>query len=221
MATTTRSDPGSPARRAFVATLVAVLVVAGALALWKLRLLVALLFVAVTIAAAMRPGVEALARRGIPRPVGVLLHYVAVLGVLALFLSFAVPDLLSQVTAALEAAKTHQVQGQEGFRDKLLTALQARLGHLPSAGKLIHPAVSIGEQAVRSSSGSSSPSRRRRTGSSSASARSTSSRASCRARGASSCATPGSWSTWKLGAFVRGQLILIGFVSVVVSSRSG
>ena len=217
MATTTRSDPWSPARRAFVTTLVAVLVVAGALALWKLRLLVALLFVAVTIAAAMRPGVEALARRGIPRPVGVLLHYVAVLGVLALFLSFAVPDLLSQVTAALEAAKTHQVQGQEGFRDKLLTALQARLGHLPSAGKLIHPAVSIGEQAVAILVGifftfaaaaywlferertidfvtSLLPRPRRKL----------------------------VRDTWelvdlKLGAFVRGQLILIGFVSVVVS----
>src|SRR5262249_31009199 len=151
-------------------------------------------------------------------PVGVLLHYVAVLGVLALFLSFAVPDLMSQVTAALEAAKTHHVQGgEQGFRDKLLTALQARLGHLPSAGKLIHPAVSIGETAVAILVGifftfaaaaywlferdraidfvtSLLPRPRRKL----------------------------VRDTWvlidlKLGAFVRGQLILIGFVSAVVS----
>ena len=30
----------------------------------------------------------------------------------------------------------------------MLTALEGRLGHLPKAGKLVHPALSIGEQAV-------------------------------------------------------------------------
>ena len=58
---------GETARKAFVTTLVAVGVVVLALALWKLRLVVALLFAGFIIAAAMRPGIEALHRRGIPR----------------------------------------------------------------------------------------------------------------------------------------------------------
>jgi predicted PurR-regulated permease PerM len=55
------------AKRAAVATLVVLAIVAAALALWKLKLVIALLFLAFTIAAAMRPGIEALRRRGLPR----------------------------------------------------------------------------------------------------------------------------------------------------------
>jgi len=62
------------ARRAFVASLVVGSVVVLALALWKLKLLIALLFFAFTLAAAMRPGVEALNRLRIPRVAGVLIH---------------------------------------------------------------------------------------------------------------------------------------------------
>ena len=65
-------------------TIVAVAVVAGALALWKLKLVISLVFLAMIIAAAMRPGVDALHRRGIPRGVGVGIHYLAFIGVLAL-----------------------------------------------------------------------------------------------------------------------------------------
>jgi hypothetical protein len=56
------------ARKAFVWTLVAVCVVVGALALWKLKVVVALVLVAFIIAAAMRPGVEWLHARRVPRP---------------------------------------------------------------------------------------------------------------------------------------------------------
>ena len=55
------------ARKALVASLIVVAVVASALALWKLRIVLALLFLALIIAASMRPSVEALARRHIPR----------------------------------------------------------------------------------------------------------------------------------------------------------
>ena len=55
------------ARRAFVATLVALAVVLTALALWKLKAIISLLFLAFIIAAAMRPGVDRLARLRIPR----------------------------------------------------------------------------------------------------------------------------------------------------------
>src|SRR5690242_6066293 len=89
-----------------VKTLVVAGVVVGLLALWKLRLIVALLFLAFIIAAAMRPGVDALARRGVPRIAGVLLHYLALLGLIALFLWFVVPQALDQVQGALQNVPT-------------------------------------------------------------------------------------------------------------------
>jgi predicted PurR-regulated permease PerM len=60
---------GDVARKSFVATLVAVAVVAGALAFWHLKVLVALLLLGVIIASAMRPGVDWLKARHIPRSV--------------------------------------------------------------------------------------------------------------------------------------------------------
>ncbi len=94
-------DSRPVARRAFITTLVAVGTIVLALALWKLRIVVALLLSAITISAAMRPGVEWLARRRVPRVVGILAHYVAFLGLVALFLSFVVPRLTTEVQAAL------------------------------------------------------------------------------------------------------------------------
>ena len=107
---------GETARRVFLITVVVGSVVVGALVLWKLRLLLALLFIAITIASAMRPGVEALARRGVPRSIGVALHYFAFLGLLALLLSFVVPDLVTQVQAAIDHAQIHKGQAGSGPR---------------------------------------------------------------------------------------------------------
>ena len=128
-------------------TVVAVAVVVGAIALWKLRVLIALIFVAMTLAAAMRPGVEKLARRRVPRSVGVLLHYAVFLAILAGILSFVVPHLVTEVQAAINAAQSNNHGG--GFRGKLLDAVQQRLDNLPSAGKLVHPALTIGETALK------------------------------------------------------------------------
>jgi predicted PurR-regulated permease PerM len=136
------------ARRALITTSVAVAVVVGTLALWKLRVVVALLFLALIIAAAMRPGVEWMAKRRIPRPVGVLLHYLVVLGLVATFLSFVVPHLITQVQQALDTVNAHAAHGG-GFKGKLLDAIQRRLNHLPSAGRLVHPALTIGETALK------------------------------------------------------------------------
>ena len=142
-----RADEGlGSTRRAFDVTVVVIATVAGAIALWKLRVVVALLLAAVTISAAMRPGVEWLARHRIPRPLGVFLHYLVLLGLVALFLAFAVPPLTGEVQAAL-AVKDHAHVGNS-IKAKLLEAIAARLHHLPAAGRLIHPALSIGETAL-------------------------------------------------------------------------
>src|SRR2546423_5017018 len=89
------------AKRAAIATLVVIAIVALALALWKLKLLLALVFLGMTIAAAMRPGIEWLKSYGLPRGVGVIVHYVGLFGLIALLLWLAVPRALNQVEAAL------------------------------------------------------------------------------------------------------------------------
>ena len=137
----------STARRALIATAIAVGVVVLALALWKLRLIVALLFVAVTWAAAMRPGVEWLARHRVPRSVGVLLHYVVLLGLVALFLAFVVPHLITETTTALQNASTLKPH-PSGLRDRIFNALHRHLAHLPAASAILHPAINAGKKAL-------------------------------------------------------------------------
>lgn len=133
-----------------MATAVAVGVVVLALALWKLKLILTLIFVGVTWAAAMRPGVDWLHRRGVPRAVGVLLHYLVLLGLVALFLSFVVPRLITEVQTALNAAQNAPAHPHaNGIKDQILNALEKRLRNLPSAGKLLHPAVTVGTEAVK------------------------------------------------------------------------
>ena len=134
------------ASRAFRTTLVVLATIVAAIVLWKLKVLIALLLAAVSISAAMRPGVEWLARRRIPRIVGVLLHYLVFLALVALFLSFVVPRLLTEVSGALQVKPHAHPAG--GIKAKLLDDLERHLHHLPAAGKLIHPALSIGETAL-------------------------------------------------------------------------
>jgi len=143
----------STARRAFITTIVAVAVIVSALALWKLKLVLALLLVAVVIAAAMRPGVEALRRRGIPRGVGVGVHYLGVLGLVALFLWFAVPRALNQLEAAVGSAPTSGAQLKQaanhstGIKHELLIGIEKRLKNLPAGTGLIHPALTVTRKA--------------------------------------------------------------------------
>jgi predicted PurR-regulated permease PerM len=126
------------ARRALVATLVVVGVVVGVLALWELRILLALLFLAFTIAAAMRPGVEALRRRGIPRGAGVLLHYAALFGLLAVLLWAVVPRAVTQVQEAIGDS-----ENETGIKGELLGWLDRRLERLPQPEQLVDMGLEI------------------------------------------------------------------------------
>ena len=207
---------GATARHALVATTVSLAVIVLALALWQLKVVLALLLLGFTIAAAMRPGVERLARFRIPRPVGVLLHYAALLGTVALFLSFVVPTLTTQVQAALDSASGHRESGG-GLKAKILNALAGHLHHLPSADRLVQPALSIGQQALKVLVGVLFTFavaaywifERDRTVDLVASLLPRPKRKKLR-------------DTWtlidqKLGAFVRGELLLIAFVSTLAS----
>jgi predicted PurR-regulated permease PerM len=207
-----------------VTSLVIVAVVAGALALWHLRLVIFLFFLGVTWAAAMRPGVERLNGIGIPRALGVLLHFAAVAAVIGLLVWLAVPQAIAQVQQAVGDLPTsredvrHAAQTSSGVKHDLLVALQHQLQALPSWSELIHPALTVTkkvlavflgifftlataaywiferDRAERVVLALLAPERR----------------AAVRA-------------TWrlidlKLGAFVRGQLLMITFVSATLST---
>jgi len=214
---------GTVARRAAVSTIVVVAIVAVALALWKLKIVIALVFLGFVVAAAMRPGIDRLAAWRVPRPAGVALHYVAIAGALALLLWLAVPRAIDQVSQALGGVPTsrqelnRQARHSKGIKHQVLVAVQNRLKRLPRAGSVFHGAVAIGlkafevlvgivfvfataaywiferERAIRLVS-SLVPRKHRRV----------------------------VRDTWelidlKLGAFVRGQLLLIAFVATVLS----
>src|SRR5438034_637496 len=140
--------------RAFVATLVVLAVVVVALALWKLRLLLSLLFLAFIIAAAMRPGVEALARRRVPRPLGVAVHYLALAGFMALVLWLVVPRALDQVQTAIGNVPTtraqlhQQAQQSSGIKHEILVSVDRRLRRAPTVASLMHPAVDLTRTAL-------------------------------------------------------------------------
>jgi predicted PurR-regulated permease PerM len=139
------------ARRAFVATVVAGGVIVLALALWKLKVLLALVFLAFIIAAAIRPAVDGMARHRVPRGIGILLIYGAFAGVLALALWLAVPRALHQADRALGPDATTQLTKQarqsEGVKHDILIAIRDRLRDLPSTNEVVKPAAEIGIRA--------------------------------------------------------------------------
>src|SRR4051812_2615208 len=145
---------GDTARRTFVATLVVVAVVVGALALWKIKILIALVFLGLVLAAAMRPGVERLAERRIPRPLGVAAHYLAIAGAIALLLWLVVPRAIDQVDQAIGGVPTSQQELSQkakhstGIKHEFFVGLQKRLQKLPSAGNVVHMSITIGTKAL-------------------------------------------------------------------------
>ena len=137
------------AKRAAIATLVVGSLVVLALALWKLRLLAALLFFAFILAAAMRPAVESLRRRGIPRAAGIGLHYLVLLGLIAGLLWLVVPRAIDQVDTALGGLPQtrsdidEQARSSTGIKHDILTSVQRRLEDLPTAESLVDPALEV------------------------------------------------------------------------------
>ena len=211
------------ARKTAVATLVVVAIVALSLALWKLRVLLSLFFLGLVVAAAMRPGIEWLHERRVPRSVGLAIHYLALVGVVALFLWLVVPRAVNQVGEALGPVPTSTgelnkaTKNSTGIKHTLLRAVQKRLQKLPTASSALDASFSatkaafevlIGifftfavgaywiferDRARRLLLSLLAPDRRKTVR-----------------------------DTWdlidaKLGAFVRGELVLIAFVGIVLS----
>lgn len=144
----------SLARKTFIVTSVAVITVAAFVALWKLKVLVALLFLSFMLASAMRPGVERLVRFRVPRIGGVLAHYAVVAGLIGLFLWLVVPNLLHQVEHAIgNVPQTRQhlrqaARHSSGIKHDILVGLQNELKKLPKAGSVVHASIDAGRKAV-------------------------------------------------------------------------
>lgn len=214
---------GDVARKAAVSAIVVVAIVAVALALWKLKIVIALVFLGFIVAAAMRPGIEWLAERRLPRPAGLALHYLALAGAIALLLWVAVPRAVDQVGQALGSVPSsrqelkQQASHSTGIKHQILVGVQRRLKKLPKAGAVFHGAVAIGVKAfevllgilfVFATAAYWIFERER-------AIRLVTSMVPRRHRDVVR-------DTWelidlKLGAFVRGQLLLIAFVATVLS----
>ena len=126
------------ARRTLTVALVVAAVVVAVLALWELRVLIMLLFFAFTVAAAMRPSVEALSRKRVPPVAAILLHYAALAGLISLLLWAVVQRAVDQVQAALGDAKD-----ETGFKGEVLGWLNQRLERLPRVEELFDPALEL------------------------------------------------------------------------------
>lgn len=135
------------AQRVALSTLIVIAIVAGALALWKLKLVLALIFLAFILAAALRPGIERLTSRGVPRSVALFAHYLAIAGLLAVTLWIVVPRAVDQVQNALGGSTQAQIHQEathsKGLKHDLLTAVDKRLREVPKASALFHPAVEV------------------------------------------------------------------------------
>jgi predicted PurR-regulated permease PerM len=139
------------AQKTAVATLVAGGIVVAALALWQLKLVLALLFFALILAAAMRPAIEWLARHRVPRGAGLALHYLVLAAIIAAGIAFAAPRALDQVNHALSPGGKSEIaratKHSTGVKHQVLTALQKRLNHLPKRSQLVKPATNAGMKA--------------------------------------------------------------------------
>jgi predicted PurR-regulated permease PerM len=139
------SDDRDLTVRVAKATAAALAVIALAFGIWQVRSVLILLLLALTLAAAIRPGVEWLQRHRVPQSIAILLHFAVVGAALALLVWVAVPPALHQIGHALDQ---NAIGGTPpGVRDHVLAWLQLHLHQLPTATQLLHPVATYGHKA--------------------------------------------------------------------------
>jgi len=141
---------GDITRTVAKASAAALAVVAIAFALWQVRSVIILLLLALTFAAAIRPGVEWLRRHHVPEPLAIFIFFFLALGSVALFIWLAVPPALHQIGRALNenTVAGGPVAHTTGVRERVLTWLQQHLHDLPTGTQLIHPVATYGHKAT-------------------------------------------------------------------------
>jgi predicted PurR-regulated permease PerM len=143
-------------------------------------------------------------------------HYAGLFGVVALLLWLVVPRARDQISEAIGNLPT-ATKNSTGIKHEILKYIQQKLNHLPSGSSLVHPALTIGVKAFEVLIGIFFTF--------AAAAYWTFERT--RAQRLVTSLLPRNkrkvvWDTWnlidlKLGAFVRGQLLLILLVGTVLS----
>jgi predicted PurR-regulated permease PerM len=128
-----RADDAEVALLALVAGAVALAVLLAALALWQGRVVVLLVFLAYTLAAAARPTVERLVQKGVPRWLAIAAHIAVVAIAIGLLLWAFLPVVFDQTQRALEDLPRHG--GSDGgkletLKERALSALERDLSSL-------------------------------------------------------------------------------------------
>jgi predicted PurR-regulated permease PerM len=127
----------------------AIAVAALAFGLWKVRSIIVLLLLALTFAAAMRPGVEWLRRHRVPGPRAIFSFIFIVLGTFALFFWLAVPPAVDQLKEALaQHAGNSTVGHSTGIRHDVIVWVDSHLHDLPSGSSIFHPIATYGHKAT-------------------------------------------------------------------------
>jgi predicted PurR-regulated permease PerM len=132
------------------ATAGVVLVLAVTAGLWQVRTMIVLLLLALTFAAAIRPGVEWLHQRHVPQALAILCFFVGIGAIVVLFFWLALPPLVHQITEALNQHGTGDaaVRNSTGIRHDVLVWLNQHLKRIPSGSELVHPVATYGHKAT-------------------------------------------------------------------------
>jgi putative heme transporter len=135
-------DPMRIGARAAIGVIAVAVVTVG---LWRVRDVVVLLVLSLSLAAAIRPGVEALRRWGVPQVLAIGAFFIGVVGAIVLFLWFAIPPAIHQ----LETALAQPSVGGSGLRHNVLAWVQKEIHRLPSGSSAIHPIATYGKEATK------------------------------------------------------------------------
>jgi predicted PurR-regulated permease PerM len=137
------TDPMRIGARAAVGVIA---VTVAALALWRLRSLVVLLLLAITFAAAVRPGVAALRHRRVPESLATFVFLVLGIGVFVLFFWLALPPAVHQLHEALTSPRYTTHGHSKGFEHDVLAWVNRHLRKLPSGSAVLHPLATYGRK---------------------------------------------------------------------------
>ena len=118
-------------RRVVTAALIILAIAAGFLLLFRFYMVVFLFLVAVMLGTATKPTVGWLQRRGIRREIGLILIYLALLALIALFLLLVVPMLAGQVSSVVDNLPQHYRDLRQGLLDSTNRFIQRLALGLP------------------------------------------------------------------------------------------
>jgi predicted PurR-regulated permease PerM len=133
----------SDARRAVTFAAAGLGVAALAFGLWQVRSVVILLLLALTFAAAIRPGVEWLQARHFPQPAAIFSFFALSGAVIVVFFWAAVPPALHQLQRALRHHRHSR-----GIQHDVIARVDAYVRRLPAGHDVLHPVASYGHAAT-------------------------------------------------------------------------